>query len=307
MKLTKTQLAVLALITANTIWGIGPPIYKLALQNIGTFTFAFIRFALATIMIFPFVKGKLKVEKGDMAEVFLAGFFGIVVNISFFLLGLKLAPSINSSIITCAAPIFLILGSFLFLGEKLKKRLIIGTFVGLFGILLIIFEPIFSSQPNLDFIGNLFFFISMMGALAHTIIGRELVKKYDPLGITFWTFLISSLCFLPMAVNENLTHNYLSTMNIPVLIAIFWGAIFSSTIAYFLLFWALKYMPAASTGVFIYLDPIATILVAYPLLGEKPDAFYLIGSLFVFLGIYIAERRIHYHPIHLLRKGAVES
>ncbi len=300
-------MAVIALMAANTIWGAGPPFFKLALENIGPFTLAFLRFFIASAIIFPFAKKFLRVEKADMAEVFLAGFLGIVVNISFFFLGLKLAPSINSSIITSAGPVFLLLASFVFLGERLKKKLVIGTFVGLFGVILIIFEPIFSTEPNLDFIGNLFFFISMLGAIAHTIIGRELVKKYNPLGVTFWTFFLASLCFLPMAVSENIRQSFLLTINFSVIFAILWGAIFSSTIAYFFLFWALKYMPAASTGVFTYMDPIATIVVAYFLLGEKPDTFYLVGSLFIFLGIYIAERRIHYHPIHLLRQGQNQS
>lgn len=298
-------MAVLALIVANTIWGAGPPLFKLALQNINPFTLAFFRFGIASFVIFPFAYKHLFVRKHDIAEVFLAGFLGAFINIAAFFIGLRFAPSINASIISSAGPIFLILASFVFLGEGLRKKLVIGAFVGLMGILLIIFEPIFTSEPNLDFFGNMMFFVAMLGSLGHTIIGRELVKKYNPVGITFWTFIIAALCFAPLAINENLHTSFLSTINFTVIFAIVFGALFSSTAAYFLLFWALKYMPAAETGVFLYLDPIATVIVAFLLLGEKPDAFYIIGSLFVFLGIYIAEGRLHWHPLHLL-KGSTQ-
>jgi len=298
----KFRLAVIALIVANTVWGIGPPIFKLALRDISPFTLAFFRFGIASFVIFPFARKHLHVKKHDIAEVFLAGFLGAFVNIAAFFIGLRFAPSINASIISSAGPIFLIFASFIFLKEKFRRKLIIGALVGLLGILLIILEPIFSSQPNLNFFGNMLFFVAMLGSLGHTIIGRELVKKYNPIGVTFWIFLVAALCFAPLAVNENLSHSFIATLNFNVIFAIIYGALFSSTLSYFLLFWALKYMPAAETGVFLYLDPIATIIVAFFLLGEKPDTLYIVGSAFVFLGIYIAEGRLHWHPLHLLRR-----
>lgn len=57
------------------------------------------------------------------------------------------------------------------------------------------------------------------------------------------------------------------------------------------------------TGIFLYIDPLATVLVAMPLLGEFPGPLYILGAILVFMGIYIAEGRIHWHPIHLLRRG----
>lgn len=294
--------AVIALIAANIIWGAAPPIFKWALQDIGPFTLAFLRFFIAAILILPFAYKHLHVEKEDIAETFLIGFLGVVINISAFFLGLKYAPSINASIIGSAGPIFLILFAFLFLREKPKKKVITGSFIGLFGVLIIMFKPLFSGEPNLDLFGNALFFLAMLGGLGHTIIGRQLLKKYEPLGLTFWSFFVGALSFLPFFINENLNQTFLSNITLNVIVGISFGAILSSALGYFLFFWALKYMPASETGVFVYLDPIVTVLIALPLLGEAPDTFYYAGSLFVFFGIYVAEGRLHYHPIHLLRK-----
>lgn len=294
--------AVLALIVANIIWGAAPPIFKWALADIGPFTLAFLRFSIASVIILPFAYKHLTIKKEDIAEVFLIGFLGVTINIAFFFLGLKYAPSINASIIGSAGPIFLILFAFIFLKEKSRRKVIAGSFLGLAGVLLIMFKPLLSNEPNLDLLGNSFFFLAMLGGLGHTLIGRELLKKYEPAGITFWSFFVGALCFLPFFISENINQTFLSNITFPVIVGVTFGAILCSTVAYFLFFWALKYMPAAETGVFVYLDPIVTVLVALPLLGEKPDAFYYIGALFVFFGIYLAEGRLHYHPFHLLRK-----
>lgn len=303
MQLSNFKKAIIALIIANIIWGVAPPVFKLALQDIGPFSLAFLRFFAAAILIFPFAYKHLKIEKQDIAEVFLLGFLGVTINIAFFFLGLKFAPSINASIIGSAGPIFLILFAFIFLREKARSKLILGAFIGLAGVLIIMTGPLFTSGPNLNLLGNFFFFLAMLGSIGHIIIGRKLLKKYEPLGVTFWAFSIGALCFLPLFINENLTHPFYANLTTPVIAALIYGILFSSLVAYFLLFWALKYLPAADTGMFVYIDPIVTVVAAFFLLREVPDAFYIAGSILVFTGIYIAEGRIHWHPLHLLRKG----
>src|SRR3989337_3866488 len=101
-QLSKYQCAILALIGANIIWGAAPPIFKWALEDIGPFTLAFLRFFIAAIIILPFAYKSLFVERQDYLKLFLIGFFGVTLNISFFFLGLKFAPSINASVIGSA-------------------------------------------------------------------------------------------------------------------------------------------------------------------------------------------------------------
>lgn len=67
-----------------------------------------------------------------------------------------------------------------------------------------------------------------------------------------------------------------------------------SLAAYFLQTWALKYLTAADVSVFTYIDPVVTLLVAAPLLGEFPDGVFVSGSVLVLLGIFMAEGRFHW-------------
>jgi len=47
------------------------------------------------------------------------------------------------------------------------------------------------------------------------------------------------------------------------------------------------------------------VILAAPLVNEHPDMFFYIGSVLVFGGILIAEGRIHYHPLHRIKKYIV--
>jgi drug/metabolite transporter (DMT)-like permease len=68
-------------------------------------------------------------------------------------------------------------------------------------------------------------------------------------------------------------------------IGIIYGIFFSSALAYFANNYALTKMSASKIGMFHYVMPIASLLVAVPLLGEMPDVFFIVGSILVAIGV----------------------
>lgn len=113
-------------------------------------------------------------------------------------------------------------------------------------------------------------------------------------------FLIGSLPLLPAVLWESQSFS-LTQINSQGLIGLTYGVILAAVLAHYLLAFGIKYIRASEVGVFTYVDPIATIVVAVPLLHEVITFPYLIGAALVFLGIFIAEGRVHYHPVHKLK------
>ena len=301
MHLSKRQLAILALIANNMIWGAAPPIFKWSLVGIPPFTLAFLRFFIACVIIFPFICNKLSIKNEDIGKFFLLAVFGIVINISFFFLGLQKAASIDVSIIASAAPVFLIIASIIFLHEKTKLKIILGTATSLIGVLVIILRPLLEHHGDHAIIGNLYYVISTLGLSIYMLLLKKFDLKYSSLTIVFWVFLFSSVMFLPLFFREIQTQP-IHLLGIRPLVGIVFGAVGSSAIAYSLLAFGEKFIKASEIGVFLYLDPVVTAMVALPLLGEQITFSYLLGAVLVFAGIFIAEGRLHYHPLHLLKK-----
>lgn len=299
MKFTKSHAAVLALIGANIIWGASPPIFKWALDAIPPFTFIFIRFLLASLMLLPFTIHDLRIKRSDIPKVIALAFVGFTLHIPTIFLGLTLAPSINVSIISSSAPIVLLIGSYFMLKERLKKKTLFGTMLGLSGILLIILMPVIEKGFVGEIVGNLLFIVSMISFSLYTILMKEFKLPYSPKTLTFWIFAFATISFFPMYLFESQG----APLHIPLqgLIGILFGAIFTSNLAYMLFNFAVSHIHANEVGVFLYIDPIVTVLVAVPLLGEEITLTFLLGALLVFSGIFIAEGRLHYHPFHKLR------
>jgi len=302
MRLSKRKLAILALITANIIWGASFPIYKWALSDVPPFTFVFLRFFLGALALLPFTYKNLKIAMEDIDKLILYSIFGITLAISFLFWGLKLAPSINAPVIFSSGPILLIIFAIFFLRENAKKKVITGTCISLLGILIIVIRPILENGFDIAVLGNLFFISSCIADIASIVILEKLMKRYSALTIVFWSFLIGCAPLSPLVLLEARQHNFLSTLNQQGLTGILYGFLVASSIAHALFAYGAKYIKTSEIGIFAYVDPIATALVAIPLLGESITFYYLLGAVFVFVGIFIAERRIHYHPIHLLSK-----
>ena len=301
MKLTRHQLEGVAIIINTIIWSAASPIFKWALVDIPPFTMAFFRFLIASLILLPFVFNKLKISIDDFYKLLVLSFVGIALHIAFFYLGLSLAPSINVPIISSTTPILLIIGGMFFLHEKPKRKVVSGTLVSLIGFFIIILQPILEQAAVGSIIGNIYYALSVVTLVLYTILLKKYNLKYSYTTIMFWIFLLGALAFFPMFLLENKGGNPLVFFDFRGSIGIFYGAILSSLVGYFLYNYAVRFIKAQEIGIFMYLDPFVTALVALPLLGETITFTYLLGSLFVFLGIFISEGRLHYHPIHNLK------
>ena len=295
---------VLALIITNIIWGGASPIFKFALLNIPPFTLAFIRFFFAGLLLLPWaIKKWQRLSGKQWLEMAVVAFIGITLHISFFFLGITRTESINAPIIASSAPIFIYLGSLVFLKERPRIRVLSGMLAALVGVLVIIFAPIFLDGQTWVFgevEGNLFILVSTLCVVIQTLIGHNLLKKVNFVQVSALTFLIGAAGFLPFVPKELAVWNF-SYLNINGVVGIIYGVFFSSALAYSLFYYGISRLKAQEIGLFSYIDPLAAVVIAIPLLHEYPNLYYFIGSILVFGGIYFAEGRLHWHPFHKLK------
>lgn len=244
-----------------------------------------------------------KVNKRDVLEIMITAFFGVTINISAFFLGLQKTESINAPVIASAGPVVIYFLSLIFLKEKAKLKVLVGMLFALMGVLLIILSPIFMDGKKLalgQIEGNLFLVLAMLGGVLYTVINKDLLKRISPVFINAVSFLIGAVTFLPFMIKEHQTWNF-TMLNGAGLFGIVFGVFLCSALAYYLFNYAVSKLSAQEVGIFTYLDPVAAVVLAIPLLHEYPNIYFVMGSVFVFLGIYFAERRIPWHPLHKIR------
>ncbi len=300
MKKHKYHLALIAIIANTIIWSAASPILKWSIGDAPPFHIAFFRFLLASIILLPFVWKAIRIKLDDVFKIMLLSLFGIAAHVSLYFLGLSLAPSINVPIITSSTPLFLIAGAILFLHEKPKRKVVLGTCISFIGVLIIVLKPIFDHASFGSVLGNVYHVLSVITFVIYTLLLKRYNLTYPFTTLLFWMFFFGALAMFPLYLWEiNTFHHF--AIDTRSIVGIVYSTLFSSLLGYFCYNYAVKYIKANEVGIFSYTEPFITALVAIPLLGEQITFGYLLGALFVFAGIVIAEGKMQFHPGHNLR------
>lgn len=289
--------AILSLVVAAVIWGATVPIMKLTLEEIPIFSLIVIRMIVASLMLLPFVISKLKIEKADFRTVFLAAIFGTNLNLAFFFFGLEHSQAINGSVILATTPIFTLFFAHIYLKEKLKRNLILGAFLALFGIIVIIGIPVFSLDVK-STIGDISLMLSALAWVGHEIFAKKMLKKYHFLTMSFYTMVIGATIFAPIALLELVNNpSWYTTVTTGGFLGLLYGAVFASFIAYSAWQKGLAGSTASQASFVFYLLPICGIIFSIILLKESFTPMLIAGSLLVALGVLLAEHHRKTKPL----------
>lgn len=296
--------AYLALFVAAIIWGVTSPVMKLTLESVPLFSLAFIRFGCASILLFPFVKNNLKIKRKDVLLLILTALFGITGVIYFFFAGVKLTTAMNSSVLQGTVPLLSVIITFFFLKGKIQREIVWGLILGFIGVVIIFSDDLFVHGLKLAPQGDFLILLSSLSFAIYQFISKKLFKTYKPLPISFYTFLLGALSFFPFAYNEY-THNphWLFTLPLSGYVGILFGVLLSSTVAFTLWQWGLSKIEATNAGFFLYFEPLTGSVAAFFLLREKITSQFLLGSILIFIGVFISQQH-HKHPLlnHIHKK-----
>jgi drug/metabolite transporter (DMT)-like permease len=296
MKLSKHQSAIVAITLCTIIWSAASPFFKWSMQETPPFTLLFFRFFVATLIMLPIIRKRIAIKFEDFYKILLLAITGITCNIGLYYLGLSLSQSINAPIFTSTMPIFLVVGSIIFLHEIPKKKIIWGTLISLLGIMIIVLRPTDHLPLYGSVLGNTYFILSVLSLVSYTFLLKKFKLPYAPSTIIFWMFFLAMITFFPPFVFEEIATHSLATLDFRGSFGIMYGAVFSSILGQIFYNYSVNNLKANEIGIFMYLGPIVTALVAIPLLHEQITFEYLLGSVFVFLGLFIAEVKFRYHP-----------
>ncbi|MDO8655119.1 MAG: DMT family transporter [bacterium] len=291
--ISQKQLGLLALFATVFLWGPGPVVTKLALEEVPQFSLAFLGRLLALVcMVFIARKGKaFVIEKKDVGMFFLAGLFGQGLNLGLFFYAIQHTSAMTAQAIFALAPVATALFAFAFLKERITTLQLVGTFIALGGALLITMETILlgGSWNGGAFIGNIVMVFAMLSWVAYILISKKLSVRYSPVTITLYSFLVGSLLFLPLALVENVrSMAWIDSIGFQGWFGVFYQGIFASVLAFLAYQTGLKLTSAFTAGLVLYLNPIATALVAVPVLGERLSTFFVVGTGLILFGSFIA-------------------
>ncbi|MBW1841874.1 MAG: EamA family transporter [Deltaproteobacteria bacterium] len=267
---------------------------RIIAKDVGPFSAAFLRFAIASVFLIFFtwkVERKLTFpEKGQIIPIILLGLTGVFSYNVFFFKGLKLINAGRAAIIIANNPILIAIFSAYFFKEKLNLMKVIGITVSVAGAIVVI------SKGNLSEIlhqgigwGEIFIFGCVLSWVAYSLIGKTVMKNLSPLAAVSYSAVIGTvLLFVPAyfeGVVENLTHYPARDW-----LSLFYLGFFGTVIGFVWYYEGIKKIGPTKASLFINFVPISAVLLAFLILGEPITPSLFIGTLLVTIGVYLTTK-----------------
>ena len=255
---------------------------------------AWSRWALASLIVLPFALPHLRRDWDAIWEKPLLMIILAITGVSSFntitYVALNHTGAISGAIIYAMGPALIALTSFLVFAERLSRLQILGLAIASVGVVVIVVQGDFSALLEFRFgYGELLF----LGGTVIWAIYTVYLRKAPPmhwLSFLAATFIIGLVSLTPLFLAEHYSGLQLRFDNTTVL-AILYVAIFPSALAYAFYNRGVELIGANRAGVFLYVIPVLSTLLAVILLGERLELHHLIGFALVFGGVLLSARK----------------
>ncbi len=286
----KRRIALLALVAVMVVWGTTFVVTKAAVQEFRPFTLAFLRFAIATAVLAPFLRrGALATLRGSVSVgrlLFLA-FTGIALFTATFNFALIYGSAAQGALLYATIPAVVGVCAVLFLKERLSRRRILGIALSVAGAALIVAtgEARADDAPA-PLLGAALMLSTVLLWGAYTVAAKP-VAGADQTAVTFAMSAIGALLLLPPSALELAASPWPIT-SADGWLGVLYLAVFASAGAYALYNFALRELDASTVGALTNIDPIVGLVTAFVVLGETLLPVQTVGAAVVIVGMWLA-------------------
>ncbi len=202
------------LLLTATFWGGTFIAGRVVARDVGPFSAAFLRFAIASIFLlfltYKLENGLPAVRREQVIPLFLLGMTGIFAYNVFFFKGLKIIQAGRAAVIIANNPVFIALFAAYFFKEKLSLIKFGGIIISVTGAIIVI------SRGNITRLlhgnvgaGELYIFCCVISWVAYSLIGKAVMKDLSPLASVSYSSVVGAVGLFIPAYFEGLIQDFL--------------------------------------------------------------------------------------------------
>lgn len=273
------------------IFGANAVAIKISLLGFGKFTAAGLRFTIAAGVLFLWTRAArqpLRLQKGQLRQLLvIAGLF--VLQMSLLYWGLSKTYASRGTLLINLQPFFvLFLAHYFIPGDRMSARKVIGLLLGFAGVLFVFLEK---EGVTAEFrLGDIMILTTSAIWACRTVYLKRIIENFRPVQIVFYSmfmaapfFLLESWLFDQSAVRQ---------VDSAILGALLYQALITASIGFVAWNTLLQKYGAVALHSFLFIMPVAGVLLGGFVLGEPVTGNILLSMLLIASGILV----VHYHP-----------
>ncbi len=262
--------------------------------HLGPFAIAFLRFALAALLLLVMVyrkHGKLpRLDRTQVVAVLLLGATGIFAYNAMFFKGLSLVEAGRASVIIATSPAFIAVGSVIIFRERLGWGRSLGVLLSILGAAVVV------SRGDLRQIltggageGELLIFGCVLSWTAYSLIGKSIMRGLSPLVAVSYSIVAGTLALFVAALPAGLGRD-LGRATILDWLSIVYMAVFATVLGFVWFYEGVREIGPTRASLCINFVPVFAVLLAFLLLREPLTLSLALGAALVLSGSYLTNR-----------------
>lgn len=275
----KKLIASLLLGFATLLWGLSYTIQTISARDLGTYTIVFFK-AIGALFLIPFII----VKKSRFTKDTFIG--GLLIGISVFAgcilqqEGMMLSSVSKASFITVLYIIFVPIISF-FLGNKIKRKMIIAIILALIGLYFLCIKSDFSLN-----IGDFYLILCSLCFSLQILLINHYSKKTDPLSLALISQLFTGLFSLVMMlIYEKPDFQSIKAAILPIMFIVFMSGLIAQTIQNVYQ----KDLEPSLASLIMSFESVFGAIFGWLILNQTLTVKEIFGCILVFIAILIAE------------------
>ena len=253
-----------------------------------------LRFIIAYVLLLAYSIRRFRAFADSWRDELLLMALGVTGGSVYFLAeneALNYTTATNTSLIVCSCPLVasVLIGLF-YKAERMSRLQTLGALMAVAGVCVVVLNGHF--VLHLSPIGDTLALAANLCWALYSVLMIPAGRKYDSVFITRKVFFYGLLTIIPYYIwrPEELDFSKITFTSSVLFNLLFLGCV--ASMACFLAWtWVIKRLGAMVTTNYVYLNPVATIVFAWWILSEQITPFFLVGTVLILLGMYLADKK----------------
>jgi drug/metabolite transporter (DMT)-like permease len=273
------------------IWGSTFLGIRIGVHEVPPFLFAAIRFSLAGIILYVWMraKGTLSPTRREWVSATAVGLLIFVFDYGLLFWAEQRVPSGIAAVMMATIPVFMALSEIVFLGtQKLTLRLALALLVGSGGVVVLVSRSLSLSEAPVDTAGAIALVIAAISwALAAVLMRKLPLPPVKSMSSAAQMLAGGGLLCLASGVLGEFRGFHPLTVSRGAWIALAYLTFAGSIVAFTAYVWLLHYESPTRVGTYAYINPIVAVAIGYFLGGEAVGPRTLLGTLLVLVSVIV--------------------
>lgn len=254
------------------------------------------RWLVAFVALAPFVAVDAWRERAALRRhwrlILACGAFGVAGYNALAYVALQTTPAATVAFLNSTLPLMVPVAAFALVGERVRPRTLAGIALSFAGVAWIASagEPANLLRLGLG-AGELLVLVAVANYAIYSVLLRRAPPAIPPLVFLEASIGAGLLVLAPFWVVE-LGQGHVPPVDLAALGAVLYIGLFASLLAFILWSRCVAVLGASVTGVSFHLVAVFTAALAFLTLGERPQAYHLVGAALILAGFGLATWRV---------------